>query len=424
MCNIGIQLARHDWIVKIDGDCIPQPGWLEAYRKHFAPGYLHCGRIEWANEDGTLSPDHRFEGHFEETFLGDPYMAYGGNLGFFRPDVLRLGLFNEEYHGAWGAEDADLGERYRYGAKGAKFLPKAQVRHQYHPDCSVRPLQGENLRRVAERKRGYAAGELPRPASRPFLHILTPHWGKRSPEQTLFPCLEALKAVTLPHHFWVVLQETPSATAATVADILTGESFSLVQSPRNNGLAWPKALVAPQVPPGEYLAMVDDDILVPPDGLEQLWALLAAMPEAGASVLHSSPPPLQVGQFVQEGDRLKPQPTSSDESVVLVEYAGFGCSLIPGEVLQKCQWDSRFFVGGVDLDFSLQLRRAGYKIAVCSAKQATHVRERPEEYLQVRFNPEYIAQAQQLLEEKWNKLGLQISLLSTSSRSPTQALQS
>jgi GT2 family glycosyltransferase len=107
-----------------------------------------------------------------------------------------------------------------------------------------------------------------------------------------------------------------------------------------------------------------------------------------------------------------------------VEYAGFGCSLIPGEVLQKCQWDSRFFVGGVDLDFSLQLRQAGYKIAVCSAKQATHVRERPKEYLQVRFNPEYIAQAQQLLEEKWNKLGLQISLSSTSSRSPTQALQS
>ncbi|OYV46073.1 MAG: hypothetical protein B7X06_03880 [Verrucomicrobia bacterium 21-51-4] len=48
--NAGAKMAQGQWLIFIDDDCIPEPGWLEAYRQSFvqhpainqSPRYSAC----------------------------------------------------------------------------------------------------------------------------------------------------------------------------------------------------------------------------------------------------------------------------------------------------------------------------------------------------------------------------------------------
>lgn len=168
--NLAVVRATHDFIVKLDGDCVPQDGWLTAYRKALRPGRLIAGRIDWQFSDGTVKPDWRFkDGTVSDKarWEGDqfmlPHRVWGGNFGFYRPDLLKLGGFSTDFDGAWGAEESDIGWRYHYAGYELLFLDKARVIHQYHPECPAKRLARRNRQLLAQKKRQYELGIFPPP---------------------------------------------------------------------------------------------------------------------------------------------------------------------------------------------------------------------------------------------------------------------
>jgi len=394
--NIGTILCRHDAVVKLDGDCVPQPGWLDAIRAALRPGVLCTGRIDWETPDGSLRRDFRFTTSGEvsaeaKTFKGEWYLpqrVWGGNLAYWRPELLLLGGFSSEFDGGWGGEESDIGWRYHHAGLKIEFLYDAYVIHRYHPPNPARhdaARRRRNLDLVQQHREEYAKGIFPPPLSMPAIHVLVPHLGLRPPEETLYPCLRALHAnTTLPVTYWIVLQEPREGTETEVRRFCQerGLDAQIVASPLNRGLAWPKAWVQRQLPDDAWLVNVDDDMLVPPDGIEQMWAVLVGEPRFGAAVLWSQG--LDFGTLAIHGESLVKGRIQPRWPWTVANYAGFGCSMVRPEALRLCRFDDRYFVGAVDLDFSLQLRQAGWKIAVLALK-AAHNPVRPAEYREVRF---------------------------------------
>ncbi len=392
--NIGTLLARHDAVVKLDGDCIPHHGWLEAYRREIEPGVLCAGRILWEDAQGNIRPDFRFTSRGELsaealTFRGEyylPHRVWGGNLAYWRPDFLRLGGFCSEFDGAWGGEESDLGWRYHFAGLKIRFIYDAAVIHQYHPPNPLRndaEKRRRNLALCEKRRKEYAAGHFPPPLQFPAIHVLITHLGLRPPEETIYPCLKAIRErTTLPLKYWVVLQQPKPGTEEQVLRLLSGEDALIVAFSENRGLAWPKKWVQDQLPNGAWLATVDDDMILPFDGIELMWATLTTSPEYAAVVLYSRG--LDFGSLSFTDETVvkcrMPRPELWQEA----DYAGFGCSLIRPEALQTCHFDDRYFVGGVDLDFCLQLRQLGWKLLILG-KEAEHRSIRPPEYRKVRF---------------------------------------
>lgn len=195
LCNIGVMLAAHERIVKIDGDVVPRAGWLEAYRRRLRPGSLVCGRIEWRLEDGRVARDSRFDYDRRQGCVG-PRKSYGGNLGFTRADLLALGMFGTEYHGAWGAEDAEIGEKYAASGRSVVFAFEAVAEHQWHPLSPYRSGAGKNRRLLQRKVLGFRKGRLPKAVRRDVLHVVGE--GARDPEE-----IERwLAGLNLPHRVW------------------------------------------------------------------------------------------------------------------------------------------------------------------------------------------------------------------------------
>lgn len=162
--NVGALLARHDYIVKLDGDCVPDSGWLSAYRAALAPGRLVAGRIDWELPDGIIRPDGRMSREV-------PPCLWGGNFGLPRRELLALGGFAEELDGTWGGEEQDLEARWRASGKEFVYLPEARAVHQWHPipHGRYRTLSSAARDFLSARQAAYERGEFPPPLREPSL---------------------------------------------------------------------------------------------------------------------------------------------------------------------------------------------------------------------------------------------------------------
>lgn len=160
--NNAIYHARHDAMAFLDQDTLPHRSWLECCVEHLAPGRICIGYILNIPESmgGKLDRDRVKSGEFEEwhdskenrrlATLQRKVAAYGllrrlglgirgrpavgfGNVAAWRPDLLNINGFDEEYIG-WGQEDDDLGWRlYMAGVRPTAVVNKALVSHIPHP---------------------------------------------------------------------------------------------------------------------------------------------------------------------------------------------------------------------------------------------------------------------------------------------------
>jgi GT2 family glycosyltransferase len=166
LTNMGIKRAHHSAVAKLDGDCVPQRGWLDTIKKELSghPDALILGRIEWQKKTGQLLQDNRFSyttrslhESLDESIY--PQRTWGGNIAAMFSVWKKLGGFNEQYDGSWGAEEADLGWRaYRMGLE-LRFVFDALVIHQDHPPCPSRLTHVANYRLLEENKKLYEQGE-------------------------------------------------------------------------------------------------------------------------------------------------------------------------------------------------------------------------------------------------------------------------
>jgi glycosyltransferase involved in cell wall biosynthesis len=156
--NNVILKAKSDFIIFIDGDCIPHKKWVHEYLKAKKDGRVLFGRRVMLSEKfsqelattkalnklnfyNLITKDtERIEEGFYLSFLPQRFtkkengILLGCNMGIFKKDLIAINGFDEDYESPGGGEDSDI--EWRLKALGnisfysLKF--KAIVFHIYH----------------------------------------------------------------------------------------------------------------------------------------------------------------------------------------------------------------------------------------------------------------------------------------------------
>jgi GT2 family glycosyltransferase len=131
--NLGAALAKGDYLLFIDADCIAAPELVERIVAHLRAGAMVvCGGVEiegggyWSVCDNLLV----FADYRNTSPAGERTWAPSLNLCIERSLFQRSGGFDERFPGAAG-EDADLSLRLRASGARIVFEPKAWVIHRH-----------------------------------------------------------------------------------------------------------------------------------------------------------------------------------------------------------------------------------------------------------------------------------------------------
>ena len=175
--------ARGDYLLFLDGDCLPRRGFLRAVRRAALPGWFAAGkRVEldarlsrraldegleiwrWSTaglllrargrvrRPGYLLPlrDRRRPWRPGQPEFAPPYDAYGFFLGVSRDDFERANGFDTRFVG-WGDEDVDLAVRLRRsGLRCAWPGPDSTLLHLWHETRKGGPRPNKALLRETE----------------------------------------------------------------------------------------------------------------------------------------------------------------------------------------------------------------------------------------------------------------------------------
>jgi GT2 family glycosyltransferase len=175
--NIGIGAAKGEFILFLDGDCIPGPWYLRDHRERLRASkepvvtlghriFIDGGGLdatvirtcrghldnmpEVASASNYGLPRDRRLGEFEilDRHPAPFHCCHGCNLGVRRVDIENVGGFDEDFDGYWGYEDIELG--YRMWAEGAKFV-YVRTAYVYHQEAKA----SSSRRRAIEARRNY-----------------------------------------------------------------------------------------------------------------------------------------------------------------------------------------------------------------------------------------------------------------------------
>jgi glycosyltransferase involved in cell wall biosynthesis len=152
--NKAVSAATGEYLVLLDGDCVPHREFIADHIRLAEPGFWVQGRRCFVKEPFVKEFDParisalgwmvagRITGAAKGLRLPFPIVRrnvrqrgiIGCNMGFWREDVVSVNGFDEEYAG-WGiGEDSDIGTRLYHLGRPRKFVyGQAIVYHLNHP---------------------------------------------------------------------------------------------------------------------------------------------------------------------------------------------------------------------------------------------------------------------------------------------------
>ena len=130
--NFGASQAKGTWLLFLDDDCIPAPGWLEAYASA-VNRFPECSLFEGK----TVAPGPKLRADHESPLNLTGGLLWSCNFGVKRQLFLQIGGFDENFPFP-AMEDMDL--QLRLGELGytSTFLPDASVEHPWRPKRGTR----------------------------------------------------------------------------------------------------------------------------------------------------------------------------------------------------------------------------------------------------------------------------------------------
>lgn len=135
--NHGAACARRPFLAFIDDDCVPAPGWLQAFGKVFdeAPQELLGGYTV------NALPQNPFSAASQQlvSYLCDYYHGQHGRTRLFTSNNIAIGTeafqamggFDTRFRRAAG-EDREFCDRWAAGGRGTRFVRDATVLHTHH----------------------------------------------------------------------------------------------------------------------------------------------------------------------------------------------------------------------------------------------------------------------------------------------------
>jgi glycosyltransferase involved in cell wall biosynthesis len=150
LLNRAVAAARGDYLVFLDGDCVPHRRFLEDHSRLAEPGFWVQGRRCFVLEPFVAGRtpvwrwllQRRLTGAFKAIRFPFPILfrnqeqrgIIGCNMAFWRQDVLEVNGFDETYLGRGIGPDSDLGCRvYNLGRRRKFVYGRAIVYHLNHP---------------------------------------------------------------------------------------------------------------------------------------------------------------------------------------------------------------------------------------------------------------------------------------------------
>ena len=164
--NEAIRRTTSDYILFLDGDCLPHRHFVKDHIAMAEKGYFVQGRRCFISEKSvpplldsktslsTLIFSGKVSGLLKSARFPLPiikrnssmYGLLGCNLGIWRDDLFAVNGFDEAFEG-WGREDSDLGARlYNFGLKRKMVYGRAVVYHLNHPENSRDKLKTNDQR--------------------------------------------------------------------------------------------------------------------------------------------------------------------------------------------------------------------------------------------------------------------------------------
>jgi glycosyltransferase involved in cell wall biosynthesis len=167
--NKAIKAADSDYMVFLDGDCVPHAKFIADHEALAEKGFWVQGRRCFVKTDYVeqFEPAStalwqwlitgRMSGFFKAVRLPSAIIRRGTeqrgligcNMGIWREDLVAVNGFDETYIG-WGGEDSDIGLRLYHLGRPRKFVyGHAIVYHLNHPTLS-RDSYGRNRSKLEE----------------------------------------------------------------------------------------------------------------------------------------------------------------------------------------------------------------------------------------------------------------------------------
>ena len=193
--NLGLSLSRYEWIINLDADCVPCPGYLSGLSQYLSrtgktnpiivglrrfvdltgasDEDILNGRVDFAALPRVASPanygqseDRRLPFLKNLDTCEHPWACYHScNLIYLKQTALAVGGYDEIFDGCWGYEDVDFAHRMitRGGAQPV-YLPGIDVYHQ-DSDLSNRQnrfdkVNNRNWAIITQRIPGYASFKI------------------------------------------------------------------------------------------------------------------------------------------------------------------------------------------------------------------------------------------------------------------------
>ncbi|MBC8325651.1 MAG: glycosyltransferase family 2 protein [Verrucomicrobia subdivision 3 bacterium] len=164
--NRAIAGARGDYIVLLDGDCVPHRRFIADHSQLAERGWWVQGRRSFIREQFSPSFQPSRTGFFNWWLRGRasglfkgvrwpmPFIRHdqaqrgiiGCNMGVWREDLFKVNGFDESFEG-WGLEDSDLGNRlYHLGRHRKLVYGRAIIHHLNHPELPREDLPANHDR--------------------------------------------------------------------------------------------------------------------------------------------------------------------------------------------------------------------------------------------------------------------------------------